>query len=332
MPRVSVLLPCRDAADTLSEALASLLAQSYADLEVLAVDDHSTDATSALLASCARRDPRLRIIPARGTGIVAALNQALEHARGEFVARMDADDICELNRLALQVSAFDADPDLVACGCQVRYFPREAVRDGARRYEQWLNALVTDADIRRDRFIECPIAHPALVARRATLQQVGGYREMGWPEDYDLVLRLAEAGRLHNVPEVLLHWREGPARLSRTHAVYHEDAFRRCKLHHLDARIRARQGVVVWGAGPVGKGFARLLAGADVAIRAFVELDPRKLGQTIHGAPVVPPDAINRFRNALALAAVSGPVARAEIRASLGQAGWVEGEDYFAVA
>src|SRR5690606_37978741 len=216
MPRVSVLLPCRNAAEHLPEAIASLEAQTYADFEVVAVDDGSTDATAALLEAWAARDGRIRVLRTPPRGLVPALAGALDASAGELIARMDADDIAEPDRLARQVALPDASPDVVACGTRVRYFPRAAVRDGARRYEQWLNALTDPEELARDIFVECPIAHPTLVVRRAALLAVGGYRDPGWPEDYDLVLRLwAAGGRLANVPAVLLRWRERPDRTSR---------------------------------------------------------------------------------------------------------------------
>jgi hypothetical protein len=185
----------------------------------------------------------------------------------------------------------------------------------------------------RDRFVECPIVHPTLLLRRSAFEAAGGYRDPGWPEDYDLILRLLAGGRrLSNLPEVLLHWRDRPDRLSRTDPRYRQDAFRRCKLHHLIPLLAGFDGVVVWGAGPVGKAFARGLLEQGVALRAFVDLDPRKIGQTTYGAPVVHPDRINDYRGVFVLAAVAGEVARAEIRASLAAAGWNEDMEYVAVA
>jgi len=353
-PRLSVLLPCRNAAAHLPEAIASIEAQTFTDFEVLAVDDGSTDATAALLEAWAARDERVRVLRTAPRGLVQALATALAAAAGELVARMDADDVAEPDRLARQVALLDARPDVVACGTRVRYFPRAAVRDGARRYERWLNSLVEPDELARDVFVECPIAHPALVARRAAVLAAGGYRDPGWPEDYDLVLRLwAAGGRLANVPAVLLHWRERPDRSSRTDPRYSADAFRRCKVHHLrrtllraepgrgaahgpaagdDGGPAACRSAVVWGAGPVGKRFARELLREGVPLAGFVDLDPRKIGQRIYDVPVVGPPDVGRFRGALALAAVGSPGAREEIRAALGAAGWREGVDYVAVA
>jgi FlaA1/EpsC-like NDP-sugar epimerase len=143
---------------------------------------------------------------------------------------------------------------------------------------------------------------------------------------------LWESGyELGKVPEVLLEWRERPDRLSRTDERYSADAFRRCKARFIGRRIAGRE-VVVWGAGPVGKAFARALKTEGHDIAAFVDLDPRKIGQTIHGAPVVHPSAIAEYRGMYVLAAVGSPEARADIRRELHGAGFREPEECCAVA
>lgn len=333
MPRLSVLMPCRDAAAHLAECIASLEAQTFTDFEVIAVDDGSVDETGGELADWARRDPRVRVERVNAAGIVAALRRGLALARGDRIARMDADDIAHAERFARQMQLLDEQP-VAGCGTQVRYFPRAVVKHGALRYEQWINACLSRAEIAREVFVECPIAHPTLMVRRAALEDIGGYRDRGWPEDYDLVLRLWAAGHaLANVPRVLLDWRESDGRLSRRDARYSLDAFRRCKLHYLSRTLlSARREIVVCGAGPVGKSIGRTLAARGFHIRAFVDLDPRKIGQTIHGARVIDYAALGAPDGAFALAAVAGASARARIRAALADAGWIEMRDFCAVA
>ena len=331
-PLLSVLLPCRNTAATLDEALESIAAQMFREFEIIAVDDGSTDGTAALLEKWATRDNRIRTIFTSPRGIVSALNTAAEQAQGTLLARMDADDIAAPLRLEHQIEFLDAHTGLAACGTWIRYIPRHLVRGGARRYEQWINSVNSPAEMERDLFIECPIPHPSLVMQRTAFERVGGYRDMGWPEDYDLILRFWEAGYpFGKVPEVLLEWREHPERLSRTDSRYGEKAFRRCKAHFLGRRIAGRA-VVVWGAGPVGKAFARAIQNEGHEVVAFVDLDPRKIGQTIHGAPVVRPAAIAKYQTAYVLAAVGSLEAREEIRASLRTAGFREPEDCCAVA
>ncbi len=296
------------------------------------MDDGSDDDTPRLLADWASRDRRIRPSTTPPLGIVSALNAAATAARGEFLARMDADDVAVSTRFERQLALLDTHLDLAACGSRVRYVPRDAVRDGALRYERWVNSVVTPDDMHRDLFVECPIPHPSLVVRRSAFELVGGYRDMGWPEDYDLLLRLWEAGyQFGKVPEVLLEWRERPDRLSRIDSRYSEEAFRSCKVHFLGRRIAGRA-VVVWGAGPVGKAFARALQNEGHRVVAFVDLDDRKIGQTSHGAPVVDPTAIGKYEDAFIVAAVGSADARAEIRDSVRAAGFKEPENCCAVA
>ncbi len=331
-PLVSILLPCRNATSTVAEALASLTTQTFENFEIVAVDDGSVDGTLTLLDGWARRDARIRTFQSPQRGMVSALNEAASRSSGELLARMDADDIANPTRLERQVEFLGMHTDIAACGTGVSYFPRRLIRVGARRYESWINGIISPTAIERDLFVECPIPHPTLVVRASAFHQLGGYRDAGWPEDYDLILRLWEAGyRIGKVPEVLLRWREHPDRLSRTDPRYADDAFRRCKVHFIARRIAGRA-VVICGAGPVGKAFARTLLANEHRIAAFIELDRRKIGQTIHGAPVLPWSAIGRYRDAYALAAVGSPDARWEIREHLLAAGFREPEDCCAVA
>jgi glycosyltransferase involved in cell wall biosynthesis len=332
VPRVSILLPCRDAAAFVDEAVASLLAQTTRDLDIIAVDDGSADDTAARLTRWSRLDPRLRVIAGSGGGIVAALNEGLTNAQADIIARMDADDVAHPTRIEKQLAHLDAAPETLACGTHVRYFPRALVREGARRYESWLNSLCDSPSLARDVYVECPIAHPTLMVRRTALESAGAWRETGWPEDYDLILRLHAAGALANVPEVLHQWRERPERLSRVDARYSPDAFRRCKAYHLARGALMGRRVLIVGAGPVGKAFAQALSAEGCTIAAFVEVDARKIGQTVHGAPVVARDAIGRYRGTFAVAAVGADAARADIREWLGAVGWREGEEFCAVA
>jgi glycosyltransferase involved in cell wall biosynthesis len=333
MPRISVLMPCRDAAPCIDDSLASLSAQTFTDFEVIVVDDGSLDDTAARIERWSAEDRRIRAVPADGRGIVDALRCASRHASGEIIARMDADDIAHPLRFEKQLERLSAIPSIDACGTGVRYFPRQDIRDGALRYEGWLNSLIEPAAIARDMFVECPIAHPSLMIRREALDGAGGYIDRGWPEDYDLLFRLWALGRsMASTREVLLDWRDRPDRLSRTDLRYAPAAFRRCKSFYLRHHLLAGRDVVVWGAGPVGKAFARQLLADGAAVRAFVDLDPRKIGQIVHQAPVIGPSSLDPSVDAFVVAAVGSARGRAGIRADLLARGKVEMRDFCAVA
>jgi len=136
-----VLLPARDAAATLPAALRSLRRQTMADWECVLVDDGSLDGTAALAGVVAAEDSRFAVLATPRAGLVAALSAGLARCRGRYVARMDADDLMRRDRLAEQVAALDAAPDLAAVGSHVRFFPRTGMSDGLRAYERWLSSI-----------------------------------------------------------------------------------------------------------------------------------------------------------------------------------------------
>jgi glycosyltransferase involved in cell wall biosynthesis len=311
----------RDAERTLPECLDSLRAQTLADFEVVAVDDGSRDASRALLEDAARRDRRVRVADGGGRGLVAALNTALAAARAPLVARMDADDRCAPERLARQAERLHGDAGVDVLGTRVRLLG--IANGGMRAYVAWLNELVTHDAIVRDLFVESPLAHPSVMMRAAALRGLGGYRAFDGPEDYDLWLRAHAAGlRFAKVPDVLLDWRDGPSRLTRTDPRYAPERFRALKVEALErGALAARPEVVVWGAGKVGKGWARALVARGHRVAAFVEVDRAKIGQSIAGARVADVAGAAAWPRALHFAAVGQPGARERIRAAAADLG-----------
>jgi GT2 family glycosyltransferase len=332
-PLVSVLLPARDAAPTIEAALASLRRQTLTDWECVVVDDASRDDTARRVEALAARDPRFRLVRGEAQGIAGALTAGLARCRGRYVARMDADDLMRRERLRRQVAALEADPSLAAVGARVRIFPRAGMRDGLRAYERWLNALDTPERVRADAFVENPIVHPTLCARRDVLTR-HGWRACGWPEDYDLVLRLLAGGlRLAVVPARLLAWRDHAGRLTRTHGDYTLERITACKAHHLAQGLLAAPGrYVLWGHGATGRTLRRALAALGKMPSHIVELHPGRLGQTIHGAPVVPPEALRDLPGVPIVASVAGLEPRTRIRAYLDHLGRRETLDYVCAA
>ncbi len=334
MPRVSVLLPARNAARTVRAAVVSILRQTERDLGVVCVDDGSTDATGEILEALAARDRRVSVVRGPGEGIAAALNRGLSRCDAEIVARMDADDVAWPERLALQRAALAADPALAAVGARVALFPRAAVRPGMARYVAWLNALVTPDLVERDLIVEAPLVHPASAIRRAALHAAGGWRDGPFPEDYDLWLRLwAAGGRLTNLPDTLLRWRESAGRLTRTDPRYALERHVALKCAFLARHLLAgRSEVALWGAGETGRAFADALRAEEVCVALFIEVDRRKIGRTVRGAPVVSYEEVHRARGLPLLVAVGAPGARDLIRAELGRAGFREPDEFRCVA
>jgi glycosyltransferase involved in cell wall biosynthesis len=206
-PAVSVLLAVHDGAPLVSEAVASVLAQTDPDLELIVLDDGSTDATPSLLAAVT--DPRLHVHRQPHSGLTRALNRALALARGPLVARLDADDLALPARLARQRAFLGEHPEIGLLGTAAREddavgLPVRVVRPPA-----------DDAALRRALIRANPFVHSSVMARRELLARVGGYDEtLDVAQDYDLWLRLARLTRLANLDEVLVVRRLGARRVS----------------------------------------------------------------------------------------------------------------------
>lgn len=331
-------MPCYNAAETLPVALQSLAHQTCQDFEIVAVDDGSTDETGTILRAWARATPHLHVITQPHAGIITALNNGLAHCQGKYIARMDADDRCHAERLEAQAAYLDSQPECALVSCQVAGFPEENVRLGFRIYIDWLNSLLSDGDIRREIFVESPLPHPSVTVRREWLERVGAYREHGWPEDYDLWLRLYLAGaEFAKLERVLLDWREHPDRLTRTDGRYSVENFLRAKAYYLaQGPLQARDAVIIWGAGMMGRRLGKQLQRQQQPVAAFVDIDPKKIGRQRRGRPVIAPEDLpdwwQRYQNPVLLAAVGARGARGLIRARLTDFGLIEGQDWWAAA
>lgn len=341
-PRVSVLMPVRDAEPWLNEALDSIVAQSETDWELVAVDDGSNDLSRAILENRARSDRRVSVISSGGRGLVAALNLGLERARAPMLARMDADDIAGSRRLELQCAALDDDPQLFGVACRVVAHPPGAAGDGMQRYLDWQNSLHTPEEIARDRFIESPVLHPSVMMRTAPLrEQLAGWQDRGWAEDWDLFLRALAAGlRISRVDDPLLAWRVHDRQATRADPRYTEERLLDCRAHHLSRHLCAAfsdRPVWILGAGPVGKSLCKALAGEGLEVGGLVDVDPRKVGGRVRAGrrewPVVAMETLfDVTPRPFAVWAVGRPGGRAGLRALMRDRGWEEGHDFVCAA
>jgi glycosyltransferase involved in cell wall biosynthesis len=332
-PRISILLPARNAAATLDPCLRSITRQTERSWECIVVDDGSTDGTAAIARSAAAADGRFHVISTPPHGLISALTEGLTHCRGAFVARMDADDVMHRDRLAAQADALDGHPSMSGVGCQVRLFPRASMTARLVEYERWLNQLQSPEDVARDVFVECPIAHPTLMMRREDMTRLG-YADRGWPEDYDLMLRAYGAGmRIGAVPRRLLAWRNGPDSLSRSDPRYALERFTACRAHYIALHfLGVEQSYVLWGYGGTGRALYRALSALDRHPTHIVEVKRERIGQRIHGAEVVPHDRLPELRGRKIVVSVARAGPRGEIRAVMARFGFVEGADFICAA
>ncbi|MCP9861487.1 glycosyltransferase [Cyanobium sp. Cruz-8H5] len=204
VPTISVLLPVYNAERYLREAIESVLAQTFTDFELIAVDDGSTDGSLAILREFERRDGRVRVISRPNTGIVGALNDGLAVCRGEFVARMDGDDVCLPERFERQVAYLRKHPEVVNVGTAVRFIDpvgRPLLEPAVLTEHESIDAALLSGATHA-------MVHPSLMYRSEVAKRLGGYDvTLTIAEDIDFYLRCGEVGLLANVAEVLLHYR-----------------------------------------------------------------------------------------------------------------------------
>lgn len=334
-PLVSVLLPVRHLRSTTATAVASLLAQTLADIEILVIGQDDIDDVMAGLPT----DPRIRGIPRLGPGIVGALNTGLRAARGRFIARMDDDDLAYPARLETQLAHLGKHPRVDIVGARVRIIDaagkRTGVGEGFRRYEHWLNALTTPDAIHDACYIECPLPHPTWLAPREVFSRLGGYRDIDGPEDHDFILRARNTGLRMSKPDpVLLDWREHPPRLTHEDPRYRREAFTRLRAQAAvspESGFDLDRGRAVWicGTGRNARWWFDALRAHDVAVRGFVDLDRTNARQRKRHRPVITYADLWTCRgDALLVTAITGDTARRSLVAAFRARGLNNGSDY----
>ncbi len=340
-PLVSIMLPAQDAATTLRTAATSCLEQTFPDLELILVENDSTPQTVAVMETICREDSRARILRCPpGGGFIRALNLAWKSARGEYLARMDADDYSYPRRIQKQVHFLRSNPEMAAVGSLVRILLRKEdgslvpPQQGYANYQAWLNQLTTSAAIAAQRFVDSPIANPCAMIRRCVFDALDGYRDKVWAEDYDFWLRLLNAGlSLGKVEDVLLDWHDSENRMTRQDSRYSQTHFLAAKAHFLaQLELVRERGLVLCGAGPIGKRLLRWLHKEKVNVHAVLEVSERRIGNQIAGIPILGSDALPLPGHPVVIGAVGRPGARARIRALVQPFGYQEGHDFFLAA
>lgn len=339
-PEVSVVIPVKNGEATIGSALESILDQDFDPFEIVVVDHDSKDRTGEILSAFSDQSDCLRVFHETGT-FVDAINRSWREARAPLIARMDADDLAYPSRLRKQKYFLDRHPHIAACGSLVHIRKRDQegklipADGGYQRYEEWVNSQVSPEQIHTHRFVDSPLPNPSVMLRRSALEELNGYEDPTWAEDYDLWLRMLERGwKLGKIDEVLLDWIDGPERSTRNLDRYELSQFQKAKAHYL-ARISEVQqmGVAICGAGPIGKEFARLLQEKGIEIHCFLEVNPRQVGNQIHGIPVLESGEISGYPSkAVVLGASGRPGARDRIRDLAVTSGLTEGRDFFSIA
>ena len=325
--RVSWLIPFHNAKTWLREAVDSALAECTHEDEVVLVDDGSDDCGTDVLPV----DPRLKLIRQDWGGIVTALERGRAACSGEFIARLDADDVAIRGRIDAQLAAFQADITLGAVGGRARLISElDESNRGMALYVDWVNRQL---DPLPQRLVESPMFHPAVTIRASALEEVAGYRGGEFPEDYDLWLRLVEAGFLiKNLDRDVVKIRDHSGRLTRTDRRYNKAGFTKVKLQHMGNYIAPTpRRVAIMGAGKGSRPWIRWARTQGHEISLIMDIKP---GGFRGGTPVVGVEELSRTDIDLLIVTVGSRGVRDQLRGQIChlRPDLIEGESWFAVA
>jgi glycosyltransferase involved in cell wall biosynthesis len=288
-PEISVILPFRNASDTLRRAIESILNQTFKNFELILINDGSDDHPTDILSDY--DDPRMKTIHLPTSGIVFSLNQGISVSRGRYIARMDADDYAYPERLELQYKYLKENRKVGVVSGTVNYSGDRNKNRGYALYVDWINSLKTKEQIYLNRFVESPICHPSVMIRRKLFDEYGVYKVGGFPEDYELWLRLMDQGvHFSKVDAVVLDWYDDENRLSRINPNYETEAFFEIKTKYFFRWYQKTfefnpHPILIWGTGKSVIEKSKYLEDFNLEIVGYVDVI-RKKDHNIDGKPV----------------------------------------------
>ena len=263
----------------MKDCIDSIRLQNHKDWELIAVNDHSTDVSKAIIESY--RDSRINVLENEGSGILPALQTAEKHLEGAFVTRMDADDIMPQNKLTALLKILVQKTNGVIATGTVKYFSSNNVSEGYRRYERWLNETANKQLFYKRIYRECVVASPNWMMRRSDFDIMNGFSLLTYPEDYDMVFHWRKHGfKIESCNECTHYWREHEDRISRNSKTYQQESFFRLKLGYFLQEFKEKD-INLLGTEKKGILLAKMLQEQKIPFRWFTNV-LKLVGQKKH--------------------------------------------------
>ncbi|MNU69971.1 UDP-Glc:alpha-D-GlcNAc-diphosphoundecaprenol beta-1,3-glucosyltransferase WfgD [compost metagenome] len=289
---ISILTPYRNAEKYIRETALSIFEQTHTNWEWILVNDHSAENELTEIADLLD-DPRIKLLENKGKGIVTALCTAFEQANGKYITRMDADDVMPDFKLTEFLRVLKNKENQIVTG-KVKYFSQtESISPGYLSYEKWLNERVDENDFYGQIYRECSLSSGNWMMRKSDLEKCGGFTDLKYPEDYDLLFRWYESGFTIKGLDLVTHlWRDHEQRTSKTSEDYQQKAFFSLKINRFVALDwDSTQQLIVNGTGQKGRLTAKILLERNVPF-TWISHEPEKFGNGIFGHPIVGLDNI----------------------------------------
>ncbi len=318
-PLVSIIMAAKNTAPYLHVCLDSILAQTYTNWELIAVNDHSTDQTETILRSYAKQDHRVKVFNGTGHRLIPTLQEAYSHASGSLINRMDSDDRMPEDKIEALVEEWlkYGKGTIVAGGTQ-HFVDEGEVGGGFLRYEDWLNDVARNSSHYEEIYQECVIPSHCWIIHKDDFDAVGAFDPIVYPEDYDLCFRFYKNRlKVVGIDKILHYWRDRSERISRTWDEYKDNRYFDLKLRFFYEIDRDRKRpLVLWGAGSNGKDMAKLLAERNDDFHWICD-NPKKIGKDIYGVRMEAIEALEAIENPQIMVVVTSPKDKIIIRDQL---------------
>ena len=312
---ISIVMPIRNAELYLEDCLLSIINQTEKNWELLAINDHSTDTTNTILQQFSEKDNRIKIFDNSGSGIIEALRFAYSKSKGDFITRMDADDIMPTHKLQTLKNALTTQGEGHVATGLVEYFADFPLGDGYLKYQDWLNSLTQAGHNFKEIYKECSIPSPCWMVSRKDFETCEGFTPNRYPEDYDLAFRFYKYG-LKVIPnsDILHLWRDYQKRTSRTDDNYADNTFLNIKMHYfLDLEYKTNKTIVLWGAGKKGKEIAKILIAKNIPFQWACN-NPKKIGKHIYDTLLISEKTITKSEDFQFIISVANSTEQEEIK------------------
>ncbi|MEP1095441.1 MAG: glycosyltransferase family 2 protein [Cyclobacteriaceae bacterium] len=330
-PLVSIIMAVKNTEPYLPECLDSIMAQTYSNWELVAVNDHSTDRTPEILEEYSEKDVRIKVFHSKRHKLIPTLKEGYQHVQGTLINRMDSDDKMPHHKLEALVNEWQKyGKGTVIAGGTEHFVDEGEVGGGFLKYERWLNYVAAKGTHYEEIYQECVIPSHCWIIHKEDFDSVGGFEPEVYPEDYDLCFRFYKEGlTVIGIDKILHHWRDRSNRISRTWEEYKDNRYFALKIpyfYELD-RDPARP-LVLWGAGKNGKDLAKMILEKE---KNFVWVcdNERKIGKDIYGVRMRHFNEIPNLENPQILLVVTSPEGKMEIRRQLTQWGKEPRKDFW---
>ncbi len=296
-PIISVVMPVYNGKKYLRDSIESILNQTYADFEFIIINDGSTDDSLQIIEKYAREDGRIKVVTRENRGLVYSLNEGIGLAVGDYIARMDADDIAFPERFSEQINYFQNHPEVHFLGTNVEFLAESQGRDINICQRMFNSEFETEKPL-KNLFLNKIICHPTLMMRKEAIISLHGYSSQ-YPtsEDYDLFYRAIRRGyKIDKLNKTLLSYR-----IHSSSKAFQENIDQSAsreyiliKYSYLENILKKKKNVLIWGAGGAGRLFLRIMTEKQWDIRIIGFIDQYKSG-ILEGFPIYKPEDLDRI-------------------------------------